>query len=554
MRALDRLSALLARFPGGRGGAALAVAVLSGLGVGFALVPRLPEPGAGAPAPLRAELLGRPLALDSGAANVALERVRAYVARRFVLELGDGKRREVYLGQLGAEIDRVRLADSVREARDPTSPLARGHRARDGDRALGLPVPVVLNREQALPALAALKDELDRAPADARLDLEKRALVPETNGRFLDLDRTLIALERALERGAGGAALVFHERKPKRTQAELAGVKFDAVLGWFETRYDRSEKYAARTFNLRIAAGKLDGHVLLPGETLDFNELVGPRDEANGYKVAPVIAEGELVDGIGGGTCQISGTLHGAAFFAGLGIVERYPHTRPSAYIKLGLDATVVYPTINMRIQNTFPFPVVLHQTVKNGIVRAEILGPARTRTVTLIRRILDAIPYEEVERPDKTLASGARVLAQRGVAGFKVRRYRIVRDGTHAVRERWDDVYPPTTQIVRVGVGEVARDQKAVADDAHAEYTADELLVTTQGPDTSDGTDEASPGGPSLEGASRDDTMWESRDPGRFGKPGWTEKAGMPYWKSSEPKAEGTEKARSSRKNRGPA
>ncbi|HEY3498498.1 MAG TPA: VanW family protein [Polyangiaceae bacterium] len=555
MRLFAGLPALLARFPGGRSGVALAIAVFSGLGVGFLLVPRLPSPGDGAPQPIRAELLGRPLALDAGAANAALERVRAYVGRRFVLELGDDKRREVYLGQLGAEIDRVRLAEIVREARDPTSPLARTHRTLAAERPLALPVPVTLNREQALPALAALKDELDRAPADARLDLEKRALVPETNGRFLDLDRTLLALERALEQGRASAPLVFQERRPKRTQAELRGVQFDAVLGWFETRYDRSERYAARTFNLRIAASKLDGHVLLPGETLDFNDLVGPRDEANGYKVAPVIAEGELVDGIGGGTCQISGTLHGAAFFAGLGIVERYPHTRPSAYIKLGLDATVVYPTINLRIQNTLPFPVVLHETVKNGIVRAEILGPSRTRTVTMIRRIIDAIPYEEVERPDKELASGTRVLAQRGVAGFKVRRYRIVRDGTHAVRERWDDVYPPTAQIVRVGAGDIPRDkQPHAADDPHPEYVADELLVTTQGPDTKDSADEPSSGTNAPEAAPRDDTMWESRDPGRFGKPGWTERAGMPFWKTAEPKVDAAEKPKISAKKRGPA
>ena len=115
--------------------------------------------------------------------------------------------------------------------------------------------------------------------------------------------------------------------------------------------------------------------MILPGETFDFNDVVGPRDEANGYKVAPVIAQGELVDGIGGGTCQIAGTLHGAAFFAGLDIVERHPHTRPSFYIKMGLDATVVYPTITLRLRNSFDHPVVLHETVRDGLVRAEVLG-----------------------------------------------------------------------------------------------------------------------------------------------------------------------------------
>jgi vancomycin resistance protein YoaR len=540
-----RITALVARMPGGRAGAALAVAVIAGLGVGFTLVPRVPAPDEAKLEPLRVELLGQPLALDGNATKGALDRVRRYLSRRFVLELGDGKRREVYLGQLGAELDKLHLTDLVRDARDVTSPLARTFRAaaKAPSAALSLPLPVRLDRDVAVPFLGRLKDELDRAPIDARMDLEKRTLLPEVKGRYLDVDASLLAIERALSSGAAAAALVFEERKPRRSGKELGNVKFDSVLGWFETRYDRSMKYEARSFNLRIAASKLDGHVLLPGEIFDFNAVVGPRDEANGYKVAKVIAEGELVDGIGGGTCQISGTLHGAAFFAGLEITERYPHTRPSAYIKLGLDATVVYPTINMRLKNTFPFPVVLHQTVKNGVVRAEILGPSRERTVTLVRRITDSIPYEEVERPDKLLPAGKRVLGQRGVAGFKVRRYRIVRAGAHAVRERWDDVYPPTTQIVRVGTGAASDDEKVALDDPQPEYLADELLVVTQGPDTRDESDD---------GGDSDGVMWEDRDPGRFGKSGWTEEAGMPFWKSREPQKSGAEASETPGKKRG--
>ena len=309
-----------------------------------------------------------------------------------------------------------------------------------------------------------MKDELDRLPVDARLDLEARKLVPEQNGRLLDIDATLGAIEEALGRGESKVKVVFEERRPKRVAAELGAVAFDDILGYFETHYDRSAHFQARSYNLRLAASKLDGQVLLPGEVFDFNDTVGPRDETNGYKVAKVIAEGELVDGIGGGTCQISGTLHGAAFFAGLDIVERYPHTRPSGYIKMGMDATVVYPTINFRIRNSFPFPIVLHETVKNGVVRAEILGQKRTRTVTLIRRIDAALPFEEVERPDKDLPNGVRVLGQRGVPGFKLRRYRIIREGDNAVRERWDDTYPPTSQIVRVGAGDISKEQHEAA------------------------------------------------------------------------------------------
>jgi hypothetical protein len=190
-----------------------------------------------------------------------------------------------------------------------------------------------------------------------------------------------------------------------------------------------------------------------------------------------------------------------------------------------------VYPTINFRLKNTLPFPVVLHETVKNGVVRAEILGPKRAHTVTLIRRIDAAVPYEEVERPDKTLPSGIRRLGQRGVPGFKLRRYRIVRDGAHAVRERWDDTYPPTSQIVRVGTGDMPKDQVKLEDDRHPEYLADELLVVTQGADDD------------REDGTAGSVMRESREAGRFGEKGWTEAAGMPFWERKGAEAGASER-----------
>src|SRR5262249_28289393 len=151
--------------------------------------------------------------------------------------------------------------------------------------------------------------------------------------------------------------------------------------------------------------------------------------------------------------------------------------------IKLGLDATVVYPTIDFRFRNPFSFPIVLHETVANGVARAEILGPVRARTVTFFRRIDEVVPFEEIERPTPKLPEGMRALAQRGIPGFKTTSSRVVREGAYAFRTKWSDTYPPTTQIVNVGTG--APDPDAVAhDDAHPEYVVDEYLVVTQGPD----------------------------------------------------------------------
>jgi vancomycin resistance protein YoaR len=463
-------------------------------------------------------LLGEPVVLDPKAPARALARLREHTSGLFALELPENDVQRVSYADLGAQIDKGHLAQLLRDTVDPTSPLSRW-RTRNGATSqtpIDLPIPLVVERSALRRLLLPIKDEYDRPAVNARLDLESKQILPSKPGLLLNVDATALAIERALENNQAAASVVFETVAPDRTTEQLQGVTFDHVIAAFETPYDRSEKARERTFNLRLAASKLDGTVLLPGEEFDFNRIVGARDEANGYKVAAVIAQGELVDGIGGGTCQISGTLHAAAFFAGLDIVQRFAHTRPSSYIKLGLDATVVYPSINFRFRNPFDFPVVLHQSVKDGVVRAEVLGPDTGKTVTLIRRILSAIPYEEVERPDDRLEHGRRVLVQRGVPGFKMRMYRVIREGMHATREKRDVTYPPTQQVVLVGTAKVSS-PKAPKETAQPEYTADELLVVTV-----------------LPNGHEEPKTLEKREPGPYGEPGWTQKLGMPFYRTS--------------------
>ena len=504
--------------------AALVVLVASTGSIAYLLRPPPPPPAPPPPPPI--EIAGERLEVRSDPIADALDLVRRYARRELVVKLPDGSRHPMQPAALGAEIDRVRLAELVQRALDPKSALARAYRAtlaEDPAAVLRLPLPIRIDTKRALSALLAIKDTVDRPATDAMVDLAKRELVPETVGFRLDVYGSLGRIELGLRSGASEVDAAVVEIKPRVLAAQLGNVKFDEVLGWFETRYNRASRYRARTYNLRLAASKLDGTVLLPGEVFDFNEVVGPRDEANGYRVAPVIAQGELVDGIGGGTCQISGTLHGAAFFAGLEVVERAPHTRPSSYIQLGMDAAVAYPSLNFRLRNNFDFPIVLHETVKDeirdgtkvGVVRAEILGPERKRTVTFFRRVDEFTPFEVEERETDELAKGERELSQRGVPGFKTTVFRIVRDGAYAVRSKTSSEYPATTQIVKVGTGD-AKKGKA-KDDNHLEYTADEYLVLTQGPKRA--------------GKARDEPdveMVESRFPGRTGRRGWQKKAGL--------------------------
>ena len=491
----------------------LVCAAIGGL-AGYLAIPDPPPP---TPVP-DVTLDGAPLAVEGRTEEDIQERIRAgakaYLAQPMVI-VASGASITKTRAELGARIDAARVESLAAELTKPQSALRRAyaqHRAR-----IALPMPVTIDESKAMSTLLTVKDDLDRAPSDAHMDLVHRRVVPEEEGRRVDVYATAARLDAALVKGDASVEAVVSPVAPNRTAAQLGDVSIDEVLGYFETRYNPDRKHADRTFNLRLAASKLDGHVVMPGETFDFNEVVGARSEANGYKAATVIAQGELVDGIGGGTCQIAGTLHGAAYFAGLPIVERRPHTRPSFYIKMGMDATVVYPTITLQIKNDFPHPIVLHERVEGGVVRAEILGPRRTRDVVFTRKIEDVVAFGETEKADPELPKGARVLAQRGIPGFKIRRERTIRDGDRVTRDRNSDVYPPTQQIWRVGTGpENPRFNEVAVTDDHPEYIADEQLTIAQGPGIEDPHAHKHgilPGGPTV----------ESRVAGRYGTRGWS-------------------------------
>ena len=317
--------------------------------------------------------------------------------------------------------------------------------------AAGL-VPVTLDRQKALTALVDYKTTYDRAPVDARADLEHRVVVPEKAGFGIDIYGSLGALEQGARAGAHQVELVAGELPPTVTREKLGNLDVSHVMGYWETHYPQVEK--DRNYNLKVAAEKLNGHILMPGEEMSFNAIVGDRTEKEGYRVAHVIQAGEMIDGLAGGTCQISSTLHAAAFFAGLEMTSTRPHSRPSAYITMGLDATVVYPTTDFKMKNPYDFPVAIRYVVAQGIVRVEILGKERPwEKVQFEREILEEKPFETITREDPTLPIGATVVEQAGFPGYKLERRRVFfKDGKKVKTEKRKLEYPPTTEYLRIG------------------------------------------------------------------------------------------------------
>ena len=334
---------------------------------------------------------GAGVAAGASAQAVAEAAAQRALAQRVTFTWAGARLVEASLAELGGAVDTRAIAVSLAAVGHEEGLVARvdsALQARRGD--LDFPVHVSFPVEPLAAKLERLKDELDTPPLSARLDLAHHTASEHTPGRYLDVYAAADALDRALARSAAGAAsgtsalgpvvVPAFEIAPHASREAVLAVDTREVVSRFETRF--SEGQRGRAGNIRRAASGMDGVVLMPGETVSFNANVGARSVDNGFALAPEIYKGEIRDGVGGGTCQVSGTLHAAAFFGGLDIVERISHSRPSGYIHVGLDATVVFPTVDLKLRNPYDFPVVLHAVADKGTLTFEVLGREKPATV----------------------------------------------------------------------------------------------------------------------------------------------------------------------------
>jgi vancomycin resistance protein YoaR len=309
-----------------------------------------------------------------------------------------------------------------------------------------------LDREKAVKALSLLKAKTDRAPVDAHLDLENRKILDDKPGQGLDVWGSLPRVITAAQTGGASVELATVAIPASVTKQGLGIDDISQVMGHYETAFPVTDR--DRNFNLKLAASKLDGVVLKPGEEWSFNGTVGERSQKNGYKIAHVITAGEMVDGLAGGTCQISTTLFGAAFFAGIDVVKTTNHSRPSAYTPLGFDATVVWPNTDLKLKNPYDFPVVIRYVVANGQAKVEVLGKKRPYDkIVFNRSILEETPFTTEERLDEEAAEGEQAYDQEGFPGYKILRERLFYRGGDVVRrEKWVLQYKPVTEYLRKG------------------------------------------------------------------------------------------------------
>ena len=363
------------------------------------------------------------------------------------------------LGELGLRVDvdeTVAVATRIGKDADPWTRAELVKQARAGE--IDVPLIVSVDRTVAFPQLDALKETTDTEAISARLDLDKHATIPEKDGTYIDPDATVARIETfARERHAKTerVELPIATFAPRISAAFLKNLDISTVLAEYETFFSRGGEQKRRGKNIDNASQKLDGLVISPGEMISFNTVVGERSESNGFAKSWEIFKGEMVEGVGGGTCQAASTFHAAAFFAGFDVLERLPHSRPSAYIPMGLDSTVVFPSVDLKVRNPHPFPVVVHAKTDGNKLRIELLGKMRPVDVAFGRELVSTIAYKRKVVEEPSLSGKTVLVKQHGIKGYRIKRSRLLKypDGT-SKKEEATDFYPPTTEIYHVPVG----------------------------------------------------------------------------------------------------
>lgn len=234
-------------------------------------------------------------------------------------------------------------------------------------------IEIAVKTQQPEPIdIEKIYNEIRKDPVDASYTTEPFTVHPSENGIdfkiSIDEAKNIISSEQKEE-----YTIPLKVIYPNVTTNMIGTEAFPDLLSTFSTKYAASNKN--RTTNLILAANKINGTVLMPGETFSYNKVVGARTIATGYREAPIYVKGEVVDGVGGGICQITSTLYNAVVYANLEITQRTNHQFVPSYVTASRDATVVYGSLDFQFKNNRNYPIKLVCSVSNGVATFQIFG-----------------------------------------------------------------------------------------------------------------------------------------------------------------------------------
>jgi len=319
---------------------------------------------------------------------------------------------------------------------------------RDGKRRLAIVGP------GADAYFRALAERVGTPPADATFSVsgDTIGIIPSRNGTELDVPGTAAALLRAAtSRGNRVARVSIVRAVPARTTKDALAMGIDTRMASYKTYNSGTSD---RITNLRLGVTHLDGTLVPPGGTFSLNEAIGERTEERGFRRAPVIIGTRYEEEVGGGTSQVATTVFNAAWEAGLKITERNPHSLYISRYQLGRDATVYWPSLDLKFVNDTEAWVLVKGFAESDGITVSIYGGERRRVESSegTMTITGSPPQRRVK--DKTLPVGETVVEEEGSSPSRTTVTRTIysAEGDLIREETWNTSYKGETRVVRVG------------------------------------------------------------------------------------------------------
>ncbi len=299
--------------------------------------------------------------------------------------------------------------------------------------------------------ISSISKEINIKPKDANVELINDKLIYKKELYGLKVNENLLKkliLDNVNKLSVNKINISTEVVKTKYSYENLN--KINTVLGTYETKFNPNVEN--RVNNIKVASNAINNTILNPGEEFSFNKYVNSNYTKKLFKSAPVIVNGKLEQGIGGGICQVSSTLYNAVLYSGLEVTKVRNHSIPSSYIDKGRDATVSHGDLDFRFKNNLKSPILITNKVENDKVITTIYGELKSKKdIDIETEIVESIPNKVIVKNSNKLYKDQKYIEEKGEKGYKVKTYRIYKENNR--RELiTENYYPPRDKIIVYG------------------------------------------------------------------------------------------------------
>mgnify|MGYP004622780923 CR=1 FL=1 len=350
----------------------------------------------------------------------------------------DNSKLIVTAGKQGVKVDEKQLVEDIYKVLDENT-----------EDEQKIEIPVVKATPEKID-IEKVHQEVYKEVQDAYYTKDPFTIHPEEEGIDFDVENAKSILSEEKEE----YEIPLKITKPSKTVKQIGTEAFPDLLATCTTSYKVGN--VDRTTNLKLAANKINGVVLLPNEEFSYNKVVGERTISAGYKMAATYASGKVVDGLGGGICQISSTLYDAVVYANLNVTTRRNHQFVTSYLPAGKDATVVWGSQDFKFVNSRKYPIRIVATVEGGNATIQVWGIKEDveYDISIETKKVATIAYTTQYVQDASLPAGQQKIIQAGNNGRKVEAYKVMKLNGKVVSTTLlsRDTYNAMQRIVHVG------------------------------------------------------------------------------------------------------